>query len=662
MNTKFFNRNLKVKHDRATDRITLSRSLDVLQEACNAWQSLEGVRAKTRRSVMYAFEDQWGDVIKNPDYDRCQFGCDSRTEAYITESEYIMNQGKVPLKNNVIRPIIKNVDGQFRQNQMRPLCVVRDPNESKIGEMMSVALEYSYQMNEITELDAATLNTLMMSGMCQQRVEYGFNPAKQVVDAWVYPTNPFRVFFTTNVEDARTWDVNLIGELFDITYKDVVANFAKTQRDEANLRAIYGAKMEGTYQEYEGMSGQQNKDMAFYTPSRPDYCRVILVWKKESREAYFCHDLLKGTWWYSPLGGRAALDQINQQRMDEAAANGVDPEDVLLIEYEWAIEQYWYYRYMSPTGHVLKEGRSPYWHKQHNYVLNLYPLVHGKIFNFVEDFIDQQRSINRTLTTIDFVRGAAAKGLLIVNEDAFEGMTHEQIVDEYVRYNGALFCTLKQGESIDNVIKQYHGGAVQAGDYELLNLQIQLINDISGVNSAMQGKAPASGTPASLYAQQVQNSSLNIKGLLESFRNFRVKRDNKLMKTIQQYYTSKRYIDLAGNDYSKEAKFYNPDKVQHADIDVSLTEGTNTPTYQMVMNDFLMDLFNKQAISVKQLLENSSLPFASRILESIKRDEQEIASAQANGSMPQLQGVPQDVAGEVAAGSNVGMVNGKQAA
>ncbi|MDR3142113.1 MAG: hypothetical protein LBU37_10360 [Tannerellaceae bacterium] len=658
-NTKFFNRRLKPEKKTGYSAVTLSLATDVLQEACNAWTSLENVRRKTRRSVMYAYEDQWGDVIRNPDFDRG--ACDQDTGGrYITEAKYIMNQGKVPLKNNVIRPIVKNIDGQFRQNQTRPVCVVRDPKEAKVGEMMSIALEYAYQMNEIHELDAASLNTLMMSGMCMQRVEYGFNPARQALDAWAYNSNPFRMFFNANVEDVRAWDVNIIGEMFDITYKDVAASFAQSREDAQSIRSVYGERMEGMYQEYNGMGGEQNKNMDFYVPARDDLCRVILVWKKESREAYFCHDTLNGEWWYGPLSDKPRIEEINRQRTEEALANGVETEDILLIEYQWEIEQYWYYRYLSPNGYVLKEGRSPYWHKQHNYILNLYPLVHGKVFNFVEDFIDQQRAINRTVTTIDFVRGASAKGLLIVDEDAIEGMSREQIVDEYIRYNGVIFATLKPGKNIDNVIKQYHGQAVQAGDYELLNLQIQLINDISGVNSAMQGKAPASGTPASLYAQQVQNSSLNIKGLLESFRNFRIKRDNKLMQTIQQFYTSRRYIDLAGNDYSEEAKFYNPERVQQAEIDVSVTEGTNTPVYQMVMNDFLMTLFDKQAITVKQLLENSSLPFATRILESIKRDEQAIEEARMNGTMPQLEGIPQDVSGQVAAGSNADLINGFQ--
>ena len=637
MNRKFYNRRLKPgveRGGRTRSAISLTKATDVLKEAENAWWGLSEVRKKAARSQMYGFEDQWGDLVIDP-----------ASGKKVTESAYIRSQGKVPLKNNVIRPILKNIDGQFRNNQTKPVCVVRDKRESKIGEMMSIAIEYCHQINETTEMDAASLTNLMLSGLCAQRVEYGMNPAKQNLDVWVYPTNTYRLFFNTDIEDPRTWDLRIIGEMYDMTLSDIVAAFARDKTTCDDIYRIYGDHNGATWADSFGLQGDQNKNMDFYMPSRPDLCRVILVWKKESREALFCRDLLSGEWWYSNLSDRKSIDVLNKQRMEEALANGMDPEDVLLVEYTYSIEQYWYYRYMTPFGDVLQEGRSPYWHKEHNYILNIYPFVNGKVFNFVDDFIDQQKYINRTLTMIDFIRSSTAKGLLIVDEDAFQGMSREQIVDEYVRYNGVLFVRLKQGQNIQNIVHQYNGSAAVAGDYELLNLQLKLIND----NSAMQGQTPSSNTPSSLYAQQVQNSSMNVKGLLDSFRNFQKKRDNKVMKTIQQFYTSARYIDLAGSDYSKESKWYDPEKVQDSEIDVYITEGSNTPVYQMVMNEFLMELYKNQAINVKQLLENSSLPFAERILESIKRDEAEMLQAQEEGRMAQLQGIPSEVIGQIQA-------------
>lgn len=617
---KFLNRSVKPKRDDRTKETvyrTRGTAYEELEEFASYWSSLYTARKKMERSLMYAKEDQWGDYIKDPD-----------TGKMMTEGELIKKNGKVPLKNNMIAPIIKNIEGQFRRNVTKPICSVRDRDEAKVGEMMSIAMEYAQSLNEITELDAASLMVLECGGYIAQRIEFGYNEYKHMNDAWVYNVDPSRLFFNTNIEDQRGWDITCIGEIFDMDFEQVVAAFAKSKKDHEWLESIYGTDDHPRRSFVDGVQGYNQKNADFYTPAEVDLCRVILGWKLESRDAYFYHDTLDGSWGFVGLNEVNKLEYINQKRISEALEAGVEEEDILLIEYEFKVERYWYYRYLSPWGDVLQEGRSPYWHGQHNYVFHAYPIIHGKIFNFIEDFIDQQRSINRTMTLIDFIRSSSAKGLVVVDEDAFDSMSREEIIDEYVRYNGVLFCRLKPGKDIRSVITQLNGAGAIQGDYELLSLQLKLINDIAGVNSAMQGKDPSSGTAASLYAQQTENASMNLKGLFDSFKAFRKRRDLKLMQTIQQYYDSPRYIELGGKDYSEESKYYDPEKVQGAQLDLELTEGTNTPTFQMLENEFLMKLFEMQAINVKTLLENSSLPFAAKILESIKRAEQEMAESQ----------------------------------
>ena len=602
---------------------------EFLAECAACWNALDEARRKLRRSLMYSYGDQWGDLVTDPD-----------TLAQITEGDLIKKNGKVPLKNNMIAPILSNIEGQLRQNLMRPVCVARDQSEGRVGEMMSVAIEYVHDINEMEEVDADCMRMLLNGGMTAQRVEYGLNRSKSKQDVWVYPVNPSRLFFNTNVEDVRMWDLTCVGELFDLHLNDVLAHFGATPEQKERIRNIYHTVDEQMYTT-RAMQGDEVRTLSFYSPSRSNLCRVILGWKLETRDAYLWNDTLRGTWGYLPYDeeSRKKLDAENERRrkLKGESVDAVTDDDLLLIEYEFATERYWYYRYMSPFGDVLQEGRSPYWHGEHNYVLHLYPLIHGKLGNFVEQFIDQQRAINRTATLIDFIRGTSSKGVLVVDDDAFESMTREEVIDEYVRYNGVLFVKLKPGQSIDGVVRQYNSGAAVAGDFELLNLQLRLINEISGVNSAMQGQSPRSGTPASLYAQQVQNSSLNLKGLFDGFRTFRRRRDAKVMKTLQQYYTDSRYIDLAGKQYSEEAKWYDPQKVQESELDITISEGYNTPAYQMLANDFLMELFRANALDVKTMLENSSYPFATKILEAIKRNEEAVANGQ------QMQGIPQEL-------------------
>ena len=623
---KFLNRNVKAQQQDKSGTLPpeAGEAYDFLCECAACWNALDEARRKLRRSLMYSYGDQWGDYVRDPD-----------TANHITEGELIKKNGKVPLKNNMIAPILSNIDGQLRQNLTRPVCVARDRSESSLGDMISVAIEYVHDINEMEELDSDSMRMLLNGGMTAQRIEYGLNPSKDKRDVWVYGVNPSRLFFNTNIEDVRMWNLTCIGELMDVTLDDLLAHFGHTPERKEWIKSIYGDKS-GMHSDRHAMQGDEIEGLSFYTPSRSNLCRLIFGWKLESRDAYCWNDTLHGTWGYLPFtpDSKLLLDTANEKRRKSALAAGIAEEDFLGIEYDYATERFWYYRYMSPYGDVLQEGRSPYWHGEHNYVLHLYPLVQGRLGNFVEQFIDQQRAINRTATLIDFIRGTSSKGVLVVDDDAFESMSREEIVDEYVRYNGVLFVKLKPGQSIDGVVRQYNSSAAIAGDFELLNLQLRLINEISGVNSAMQGQAPKAGTPASLYAQQVQNSSLNLRGLFDGFRTFRRRRDTKLMKTIQQYYTDDCFLEIAGSDFKEEAKWYSPQKVQNTEFDLTISEGYNTPAYQMLANDFLMELFRAQALDLKSMLENCSYPFAKKLLEVIKRNEEQAAKGASLGGIP----------------------------
>ena len=640
---KFLNHRVKAEQQTVKKQETslYKRETDFLNMCASCWYALEEARRKMRRSLMYSYGDQWGDYVRDPD-----------TLQWMTEGDLIKKNGKVPLKNNMIAPILSNIDGQLRQQLTRPVCVARDQSEAAVGEMMSVAIEYVHDINDVEEVDSDSMRMLLNGGMTAQRIEYGLNPAKDKCDVWVYPVNPARLFFNTNLEDVRQWDVTCVGELFDMPIEDVLAHFAHSPEEKEYISNIYLNVSPFQHDENRGMQGEERRELSFFSSSRNDLCRVILGWHLESREAYFWNDTLRGTWGYVEYSDseKKKFDAENERRRQRAKELNVAPDDILLIEYSYATERFWYYRYMTPYGDVLQEGRTPYWHGEHNYVLHLYPLIQGRLGNFVEQFIDQQRAINRTATLIDFIRGTSSKGVLVVDDEAFENMSREEVVDEYVRYNGVLFVRLKPGQSIDGVVRQYNSGASVAGDFELLSLQLRLINEISGVNSAMQGQAPKAGTPASLYAQQAYNSSLNLKGLFEAYRTFRRRRDTKLMKTIQQFYNEERHIELAGKDYSVEAKMYNPDKVQNVELDLTVADGYNTPAYQMLANDFLMELFRSRAVDIKTVLENCSFPYARKILEAVKRNEQQLQQGQQmEGISPEmLQELQHQMAGATA--------------
>ena len=272
----------------------------------------------------------------------------------------------------------------------------------------------------------------------------------------------------------------------------------------------------------------------------------------------------------------------------------------------------------------------------------------GEIHSFVEDIIDQQRYINRLITLIDFIMGASAKGVLLFPEDQIpDGMSIEDVAEQWTRYNGIILFKPKPGGVLP---QQISTNATNVGAYELLNLQLRLIEDISGIHGAMQGKVATTVTSGVLYAQQTQNSSLNLIDLFESFKSFREERDTKVMKTVQQFYREARYLNIAGSVYDKEAKMYNPQKVRDVEFDLSICESSTNPTYRMASNELLMELFRMGQISLEMLLENGSFPFADRLLQSIQQVKEKMQQDLLNQqqAMANGYGIPNNANGQTA--------------
>lgn len=605
----------KEKEDETFDR----SQYEILWTAKKAWENIEPYRRRRKRNRKYTFGQQWSDKVTLPD---------GRT---ITEEQYLKEQGKVPLKNNLIRQLVKNVIGQFRSNQTQPVCISRDRNEQQLGELMSIALEYVYQHNRMWEIDGRTLEEFLISGSCFHKIVYGKRRNK--TDVWINEINPNRIFFN-NMEDKRHWDCTMIGELHDVPIATILSNFSGGSRKRASrLREIYSnANQEELYRQYSNLTTERIDNLDFLIPGEDHLCRVIEIWRLENRERLKCHDTLNGKLYKEEIDRLPAIEAENRKRISDAGKAGIDSKDVPLIRTEWFIDQFWYYRFFSPFGDILDEGETPYWHGEHPYSMRLYPLIDGEIHSFVEDIIDQQRYINRLITLVDFIMGSSAKGVLLFPEDQVpDGMTIEDVAEEWTQYNGIILFKPKPGAPLP---QQIAVNSTNVGAYELLNLQMRLLEDISGVHGAMQGKDAPSGTPASLYAQQTQNASLNLIDLFESYKTFREDRDTKMMKTIQQFYDENRYLEIAGDKATEGQILASPDKVRNAEFDISITESVSSPAYRVASNEFLLELFRMGQISLEMLLENGSFPFSDRLLQSINKLKQETQQQNSKDTLP----------------------------
>ena len=597
------------------------RAIDVLMEAQQCWFNMHRFREDRERNKRYTYGDQWKDLIH----------VDGET---MTEEQYIKKQGNVPLKNNLIRRLVRNVLGVYRSQSKEPTCTARDRDEQKLGETMSTVLQYNMQRNRMNEVYARSIEEFLISGFIVHRKWAGWR--NNTFDCWTDYVQPDNFFIDNNMRDFRGWDVSLLGEIHDVDFNELCSQFAKTPDDYTRLAQIYyyakDARAMSNYYESFGFGHSHHFD--FIMPSDPSRCRIIEVWKKESKPRYRCHDYNTGELFKVDIDQyQEEVVKVNQERIAQAKSVGMPEEEVSLIKSEWFIDNYWYYYYLSPFGDILEEGETPYKHKGHPYVFKAYPFIDGEIHSFVADVIDQQRYVNHLITLEDWIIRASAKGVLLFPEDCLpKGMDISDVADEWSRFNGVI--AIKKGAT--NLPQQIANNATNIGINDILSLQLKFFEDISGVNGALQGKPGYSGTSGNLYAQQTQNATTSLLDLLESFSDF--KKDAAIMdvKNIQQFYTQKRVFNIAGK--SSAEVYFDPKKIADVEFDLSIVESSSTPVYRMMANDFLMQIWQSGQISLEQLLENGNFPFADQLLQSIKSQKEQLQQGQTpQGLSPQLQ-------------------------
>lgn len=603
-------------------RLGNSRAFEVLWQAQQYWLAMETFRRDRERNKNYTYGRQWEDMV-------CVDG------KQMKEEDLIKKQGNVPLKNNLIRRMVQAVLGVYRSQSKEPTCTARDRDEQRYGETMSTVLQCNMQLNRMTEINARCMEEFLISGFVVQRKWFGWREDK--LDCWTDYVQPNNFFVDNNMRDFRGLDCSCVGEIHDISFEDLCQRFAHSPEEYARLAEIYKfakdkSYLGSVYNDF-GYPLQDNYD--FLVPFDLTRCRVIEVWRKESKPRVRCHDVNNGDVFKVEVEDfqELVIDK-NNKRLQQAQEFGINEEDVPLIRYEWFMDSYWYYYMLTPFGDILEEGETPYEHKSHPYVFKAYPFIDGEIHSFVSNVIDQQRYTNRLITMYDWIMRASAKGVLLFPEECLpKGMSMEDVADEWSRFNGIIMIkTPKAGNVLP---QQIANNSTNIGISELLHLQLKFFEDISGVNGAIQGKPGYSGMSASLYNQQAQNATTSLLDLLDTFSAFIRDGAYKDVKNIQQFYDTRRVFNIAGKNSTIVE--YDPQKIRDVEFDLSVVESTATPAFRTLTNDMLMQLWQANAISVEQLLEHGDFPFADELLQSIKSQKEQLQQGQVpEGLSPEL--------------------------
>lgn len=609
-----------VKRSKAINSGERARGQEILMQAQNYYASGYRFRNERERNKRYTYGDQWGDIV-------CVDG------QYMTEEEYIKQQGQVPLKNNLIRRLVRNVIGSYINQGTEPRSSARDRDEQPQAETLNALLEYVMQVNEMDEMYSHAMREFLIGGMPVMRKWYGWNTALQKKDCWTSSVSPNMFVPDSNMRDPRGWDCQFVGEIHDVSRNELMTQFAKSPKDYERLDKIYETARDMkannmTWEEFGYSEGRANSD--FLMPTDTSLCRVIEVWRKENKPRYRCHDWGEGDIFIcDPQDYSALVEKENAARLAQAAESDIPADDVALIEAEWFMDSYWCYYYLSPFGDILAEGETPYKHKSHPYVFKPYPFVDGEIHSFVEDVIDPQRYINRNFITLDWIWRASAKGVLMIPEDCLNGQDPQDFADEWARFNGVIVYKPSKSSSVP---QQISANSANVGIYEFLNYQLKSMEDISGVSAALQGKSSFSGESGNHAQMMIQQAATSLVDLFRSFNSFVIEGTRKDLKNIQQYYDEKTIRQIVGDNGVDLSG------IKDLDFDVSVVQSPSSQQYKAWANDFLMNLYNSKAFDVKTLLRVAKdLPYADALLQQLESQEAQMAQGQMpDGISPEI--------------------------
>ena len=600
------------------------RGLRLLEEAQRLFEDRKPFYHERNRNARYYMGDQWSDIIKDP-----------KTGLNVTEEEYIINDGRTPIKNNLIGKTIRSLIGQFLTNYPDPIVYARNKDNSSGAEKMTSALQACSDKNKLKMIDPREFEEFMISGAFGWKIMYKYWNNLDSEDAFVKQIEQSRFFYNVDSKDIRNFDVSACGELHDITIQEAILKFAKSKKDEERIRGSFPYfSSHDSYYDNQPDHIQQYRD--FYVPDNLNNVRVIEYWKQEYGWMEFVHDFATGDYKLadekyfidsgidpevvSSYSAEELIEIINNDRIRRAMEMNIDPEAVPQLEYDYRNEKIWKVYFLTPYGEILSEQVGPYDHQDNPYVFGVHPLLDGRVQSLSGSLIDQQRFVNRIVQMIDLGMRQKVKNLMWVPVDIIpKGMDFEEFADQTVEYNGMMFYQPKQGSSPPSVISS---NSNLAGEFQIMQAMMGMIENISSVNDAVQGNTPHANTPASLYAQQTNNAMIGNKDYFDFFFSKMRERNRKMVQVIQQYYQEVRYVRVAGSGFSKGVQdVYDPEEVRGIDFDVVLGETQDTLVYRQVAEQSLKEYLGAELITFEEYLKESTQPFADRLLQVISNRE-----------------------------------------
>lgn len=444
----------------------------LLNSARQCWMAAAPLRASRRRLKAFAYGRQWGDSLRTPD------------GRVVSELTRCLEEGRTPVTNNIIRRMVKTIIGQYRH-------LAAADSASSAASDASPSLS-----SALSETDARALEEFLISGCAVQRIDSASHTVENV--------SPERFIFRRFLLSDGA-DCSLLGQLHDMPLWEVVDRFARSDPHRA-------ASIEALYKHSSASAsplGALSEAASFETPSLPETVRVVEVWHHSVEQ--FLEVSLES----EKPGAPPDVRRVDPARLDELRRTNARRRRKGWPEMQIArrSEHKWTGSWLSPDGVVLHTEEAP----RHPFVIRFYPMIDGEVHSAVEDVIDQQKMVNRLVSTLDHTIASSAKGVLLYPADQLpDGFTWQDIRRIWSNPQGILPF---RRSSKTVMPYQVHSANVGSGATELLKMQLDLFDRLSGATGALSGRSTSALGEGMLRAE-IEYSAISILDLLNSFHSF----------------------------------------------------------------------------------------------------------------------------------------------
>ena len=571
--------------------------------------------------------------------------------------DYIEMRNLPAYQNDIISDKVKTLLGLIRQQYTAPICKAVDADGDDYVGLFNELIRQNDNNNDRQEMDAQLFRRLLVYGFICLKDVWDFRQGRQ--DIWNDMPDIYKLalppFYKYDLSD-----VDFIAEAHDVSWGDILEEFCESSADEEKLKEIFGtASVREREQSRHGTGLNQTEAHAsFYHSSIEGKYRVIELWTLERRRRIWMHDPLKADCGYVDVRERRNIERENEARRERNVVKDelgypvldelgeiqyyVDPETYEkenLIDWKYKVEQYWYVRFLSPNGYLLKEGISPYKvtrggfdYHYHPYTFLAVPCQEGEVRSMVMETEDKQRALNRYMLTMDFVVSNSTKGGIAVDKEALtEEMDYDDIRMEYSKPDGVVIYSSKRGGAPPQPLKN---AGTPAGIDFVIKMAEKLMQSQTGVQPALQGIHQTS--TATQNTQEINQSATTVNDVIDSFNSFKKREAKKKLWTMQCYYTSAISIKVTGEDVRQ---YFDPEKMSDIDLDVALDLDTRSSIVRGRNDNMLWQLQQLGKISPLGMLENGDFPGTERLKRYFKRQEEEQQAAMmqqgaAGGMMP----------------------------